>query len=322
MGVVVQRHGRPALRRRDVHPQPGDRRHLGHRDRGELGPGIRPGQRRGHAGQLRREQGDRGDREADRGRRSCASTSGTPPAAGCAWRTCRRSCGTCPAWRTRRSSRWPISAGRSSEHYGAPQDIEWAITGDGPGTDCRRRRRGADRSAAKPPGDRVVAPPGRARRGAQGPGRSTTCSTGCGCPGPTGEPDQRRRAGHPEPARLAPLRRAHAGNQPSSPCGCGAQPRAAGRRRRRSCPAGTARDPVRTRRRRPGAGRGRTARRRGPAHPRRRPWPGAAAGRRACGTSWPAARHLLPGTPARRAAVRRRRRERRARTPWSPSSRR
>ena len=54
---------------------------------------------------------------------------------------------------------------RVSEHYGAPQDIEWAITSRGTATVA-----GADaapyRPAPEPPGDRVVAPAGHARRSA------------------------------------------------------------------------------------------------------------------------------------------------------------
>ena len=61
----------PALGRGDVHPQPGHRRPFGGGHRGNLGAGVGPGGRRGDAGQLHGEQGDRRDHRAA-GRRQAA----------------------------------------------------------------------------------------------------------------------------------------------------------------------------------------------------------------------------------------------------------
>ena len=68
-----------------------------------------------------------------------------------------------PASATPSSPRWPGSGGRVEDHYGAPQDIEWAITdGASPG--------GERRAAAEQARDGLGPPPREARRHAQGPG--------------------------------------------------------------------------------------------------------------------------------------------------------
>ena len=71
----------------------------------------------------------------------CASTGGTPPVPGCAWRRCRRHCVTSPAWRTRRSPRWPVSAGGSRN------------------TTARRRTSSGRSPAAAPPPRRAPTAP-------------------------------------------------------------------------------------------------------------------------------------------------------------------
>ena len=85
MAVVVQSHGGRARRRGDVHAQSDHRRPFGDHHRRRLGPGLRGGRRRSHAGSL----GGRQDHRRDQRARHLRQAHRASPRAG-RWRRARR----------------------------------------------------------------------------------------------------------------------------------------------------------------------------------------------------------------------------------------
>ena len=97
---------------------------------GDLGPGLGPGGRRGDAGQLHGEQGDRRDHGGGSAS-SCGSIHSRRTARGSPPRRWLSRCGG-PLPDRRRGPRARPIGRQVEDHYGAPQDIEWALLGDAP----------------------------------------------------------------------------------------------------------------------------------------------------------------------------------------------
>ena len=178
--------GRCRSRRRHVHRRPGDGRPPSHRRRGGLR--ARRGRRRrsGRARHLRSGQGRIGaaarrSASAKRPTRSCAARTAKTAASSSAQRSSASACSATRSWPGCASS-----ALRIERHYGAPQDIEWAIEGPSifivqsrpittlarPGADARgwrdpdRRPRCVPRKRQRPGADTALG--GRRRSPAKG----------------------------------------------------------------------------------------------------------------------------------------------------------
>ena len=245
IAVVVQRMVGLGAGRRDVHRRPVDRRPRPDRDRGRLRAGRGRRRRAGRARHLRAwRRTARGSLSARVGHKTHKLVGGP----GRHGRPRSSSTATRPTARVldrRRGARArPRSGCRSRRHYGAPQDIEWAIGGRRDRTSCSRgrSRRSAPRrrrpERRRPPDDRPVAArawprrpasaSGRGARAALTQGRATSSQPGEVLVAPMTNPDwvpddapgrrgrdRRRRHDLPRRDRHPRARRARASSAPA-----------------------------------------------------------------------------------------------------------